>query len=174
MNQLPLGLARDPQNPALVAKLNELQDYDFTPVREALQSREEWSEEKIQDAEVGAKRFFALRFLDPDNEHVPCPGADEVWHYMVVDTRWYRQFCDDVFGSFLDHVPWTGPDSPEKEEKRALSRGLYGHWFGLDDCYRAFKAESVFGPGCGTCHFLTLSAELKPSPGTMYPGPAAS
>jgi hypothetical protein len=35
------------------------------------------------------------------------PLIDEVWHAHILCTKDYRQFCFDVFGEYLDHLPGT-------------------------------------------------------------------
>src|SRR3712207_1820002 len=100
MNGLPLGMIRDPLNPSLVSKLEQMAGYDCTIIRDVAMVREGWSQEDAQERELMAKRFLALRFLDPDYLHAPDPDADSFWHHMVLNTRWYREFCDAVFGEF--------------------------------------------------------------------------
>jgi len=52
-------------------------------------------------------RFLALHVVadDPDRGFVPVPAVDAAWHELILDTRTYRRFCDEVFGAYLDHVP---------------------------------------------------------------------
>ena len=161
MNELPLGMVRDPKNPALVSKLRQLDEYDATAIRDIAKSREGWSDENARKAELGAKRFLGLRYLDPDYQHAPYPEADAFWHHMVLNTPWYREFCEAIFGTFLDHVPTPDPDPALMER----SHGLYQHWYGDDR--KSATETSVHR--CSACKVLGLPSELRPAEEAMFP-----
>lgn len=46
----------------------------------------------------------------PDEVHTPSPEADKAWHAHILDTKSYREMCEQVFGpgKFLHHDPSTG------------------------------------------------------------------
>lgn len=44
---------------------------------------------------------------------------DEGWHNWLLHTRKYREFCQDLFGFFVDHNPT--PANDKRERKAALS-----------------------------------------------------
>ncbi len=54
------------------------------------------------------RKFLALQLMYPDEDIVPCKIVDEMWHRHILDTAAYRDDCDSIFGSFLDHFPYFG------------------------------------------------------------------
>lgn len=54
------------------------------------------------------KRFLALPLVYPDDHElpfVPSLPLDSLWHAFILNTPRYREFCDRVYGRYLDHVP---------------------------------------------------------------------
>jgi hypothetical protein len=54
------------------------------------------------------KRFLALPVLYPDDSpqsFAPSLPLDALWHAFILNTPRYREFCDRVYGRYLDHVP---------------------------------------------------------------------
>ena len=50
------------------------------------------------------KRYLLLRKFAGRPITMQSKAVDEVWHRFILDTARYRSFCDQVFGSYLDHV----------------------------------------------------------------------
>lgn len=50
------------------------------------------------------KRYLFLRKVAGRPITMQSRAVDEVWHRFILDTPRYRAFCDEVFGSYLDHV----------------------------------------------------------------------
>jgi hypothetical protein len=38
---------------------------------------------------------------------MPSRAVDYAWHAFILDTAAYRDFCDQAYGRFLDHIPET-------------------------------------------------------------------
>ncbi|HEV2140279.1 MAG TPA: hypothetical protein VGT01_03730 [Candidatus Dormibacteraeota bacterium] len=53
--------------------------------------------------------------------------ADKLWHTHITFTRSYRNYCESVLGSFLDHTPVIPRRAPTKAE-RARARVQYKKW----------------------------------------------
>lgn len=84
-------------------RLQNLREFDLSPVTRRLEIKGE-----VEDAEQLEKKFrrYAKMLLEnPDKEIPPTPEIDEFWHALILDTVRYEQFCDEVFGEFLHHVP---------------------------------------------------------------------
>ena len=68
------------------------------------------------------KRFLALPVLYPGGQKypfVPSLRLDALWHAFLLDTPRYREFCERVYGQYLDHVPGKS----RRETKRAIREG---------------------------------------------------
>lgn len=97
---------------------------------------------------VELMKFLAL-CVEGDRSFVPAPAVDEIWHDFIVHTILYRRFCDDVLGSFVDHVPTEGLDSCGYEATvDAIERA-----FGKPDPMIWSKAAGAacVGKNCSSC-----------------------
>lgn len=95
-------------------KLKYIADFDMTRQRNALlenhtrvSSDEEISSSEIDLIEQEFKRFLSLPLLFPTAQYpfVPSGKVDAMWHKFILDTKRYREFCDNVYGEYLDHTP---------------------------------------------------------------------
>lgn len=64
--------------------------------------------EQWDQAELEYRRFLQLKLLYPGLSLVPSKQVDAIWHEHILDTRAYREDCENVFGYFLDHYPYFG------------------------------------------------------------------
>ena len=46
-------------------------------------------------------------------------SVDDVWHFMILDTKEYSKFCEDRLGHFLHHVP-SNTETNKEEERKSL------------------------------------------------------
>lgn len=67
-------------------------------------------------------KFLAACATDPDGQLAPSPLVDVGWHAFLVHTREYAEFCRDVAGQFIHHVP-RGQDTPSTPVSAATVRG---------------------------------------------------
>jgi hypothetical protein len=51
------------------------------------------------------KRYIALIVLFPGEALAPSNKIDMAWHTFILYTRPYREFCNEVFGHYVDHYP---------------------------------------------------------------------
>lgn len=49
------------------------------------------------------KRYLLLRFLWKRRITMQSKEVDELWHKFILDTKRYREFCNSVYGEYLDH-----------------------------------------------------------------------
>lgn len=83
-------------------KLELLADFDLEPVTEQLE------EDGVEDAaylEAQFRRFTQLRIQRPSAHIAPAPKLDEYWHKLILDTRRYHDFCDQIVGQYWHHIP---------------------------------------------------------------------
>lgn len=155
---LPLGLKKDPRNPALIEKLLELETYDFREINQSVQTKYNWTQEKTEHYEREAKKFFALAFLDAGAYHIPEADVDEYWHRMILHTKFYNEFCQKIFGTYYHHTP--EPDETlVSEENRRRSLALIPYWFGTE--------WGTLVRTCTQCRGPFLSTSLRPAAETL-------
>ena len=92
-----------------------------------------WSVERAERAELGYRRYLALRAKYPGVEMSPTEDVDTFWHAHILDTRKYAEDCEAVFGGLLHHNPMLGDDAyTEAQHDTAawVMRELYEREFG--------------------------------------------
>lgn len=50
--------------------------------------------------EAEFKKFVALTIIKPGVTHAPSGPVDMYWHFFILHTATYRQFCHEVWGAF--------------------------------------------------------------------------
>ncbi len=97
-------------------------------------SEAEMTLEQFILAEQEYRRFLSLKKMYPSVDLVPSKLIDAFWHAHILDTKAYRQDCQNVFGYFLDHYPYFGIKDSEDYENLQSSFGrtkkLYEHHYG--------------------------------------------
>jgi hypothetical protein len=74
-----------------------------------------------EEAESALKQFYALSVANPDEKTFAVSSVvDDYWHSHILYTAQYRQFCQTVFGGFMDHVPLDKENRGDVEEVREL------------------------------------------------------
>lgn len=71
-----------------------------------------WDKTKAELAIAEYKKFLVLAY-ESKVEITPSTIVDEVWHYHILHTKAYEEFCGRM-GRFLHHNP-GGPGSPKDE-----------------------------------------------------------
>jgi hypothetical protein len=77
----------------------------------------------LQDAkalERELKRFLILSAIHPTKSYGMMGPVDDLWHTFLLFTHLYAQFCEQVAGHFIHHVPEDPQSGPA--EKRAFRR----------------------------------------------------
>lgn len=61
-----------------------------------------------------------LKIYKNDNSFITMASyhTDQIWHWFILFTPQYRDFCEKAFGKYLDHIPTTGvvPTKTHKNE----------------------------------------------------------
>jgi len=152
MSKNPLGLSdrikltKDQQK-----RLDVIDQLDLSVEKRAVLALEACKPRHIDLLEREFKRFLVLALLVKSDDYrlVPSRPVDALWHELILNTPKYREFCDKVFGRYLDHKP---------EASRARAQAIYaGEPFAqmrvlLNDAFGA-PPEAMWGDPafCGPC-----------------------
>jgi hypothetical protein len=127
---MDLGLRSDVEiSEGQKAKVNFIANLDFERVKGRMNVDYPTSSEDMSRFEREVKRFLALVALD-GGPHVVSEKVDTMWHYFVLHTSEYRDFCKTAFGRFLDHVPILPEEKPQLAEGYARTKEAYRRFFG--------------------------------------------
>jgi hypothetical protein len=88
-----------------------IQALDLDPIKLKLMDPEEgqgWSREYADRMEVAYKRYLTLLAKFPDETIAPTKDVDKFWHGHILDTLKYAEDCENMFGYFLHHFPYSG------------------------------------------------------------------
>lgn len=117
-------------NPPNSRQVNEVLNFDLSPIRKRLQAQSLLSESLIDLALLEYRRFMALVALEKKMFPMCSPEIDEVWHTHLLFTRNYSQFCERVFGEFLHHEPELSSIAPRHRDFKGFF-AAYERWFGM-------------------------------------------
>lgn len=104
--------------PETLAKLRALERYDLSFLTDAFNDRliregrtfsteqiypilkhfGKADEELARRLETEFKRFVAITLVQPGIVHAPSGPVDMYWHFFILHTRQYRQFCAEIWG----------------------------------------------------------------------------
>ncbi|GGE88540.1 glycine-rich domain-containing protein [Massilia psychrophila] len=119
------------------AKLNVIAALDLNPIKVKLmhkESGEGWSLEQVNEVELEYRRFLHLLKLFPNEPVSPRFDVDIFWHYHILDTMKYAADCEQIFGYFLHHNPYSGlggkVDEADHHRTGARTQELYEMTFG--------------------------------------------
>lgn len=96
-------------------RLQNLRDFDLSPVTKRLEFKEDL--DNAEELEAKFRRFAKMQLERPDDPIAPSRAIDKYWHALILDTRRYHKFCDQVFGEYLHHVPGD-PSERDQDEYR--------------------------------------------------------
>jgi hypothetical protein len=65
------------------------------------------------------KQYYAVALLDPANAHALSRALDPFWHFHVLHTEQYTEFCQKVVGEYMHHRPLNRGN---QEHMRAVRR----------------------------------------------------
>jgi hypothetical protein len=106
-------------NAETLAKLHALEQYDMSFLTDAFNDRliregrtfsteqiypilayfGKADEELAKRLETEFKRFVAVTLVRPGIVHAPSGPVDMYWHFFLLHTQQYRQFCTDIWGN---------------------------------------------------------------------------
>ncbi|NHC15622.1 glycine-rich domain-containing protein [Motilibacter deserti] len=110
---------------------------------------------------AGLRQWFRLAARAPGAARaMPSPLVDDLWHELVLHTRDYADFCSDVLGRFLHHVP---------ESAMAATDVLANRTDVLQATYAAAVADEGL-PSGGLPLLFRVDAEAGGGTGPRYVG----
>ncbi len=118
-------------------------------------------EEKLNIPEQEASELFddLKRFLflcaTQEERLGPTDRIDEAWHNFILFTKDYRNFCTDILGKFVEHVPLSTRDRSKKDGNlmhatSKLARQVFGDNLSRNWLYRIPQAGSCLSD-CTRC-----------------------
>ena len=141
-----------------------LMHWSFAPLVERLVEKHGMTQDDASQAFADTKRFLYLCHIRPAGSgmHMSPPEAiDQAWHVFLLYTRVYARFCDDFFGRFMHHTPFT---LSQRERMRAngdalktlkatiaLAKDTFGTLSPLWDEQLLHKSGDEFASGCSNC-----------------------
>lgn len=82
-----------------------IDSFDLSKVVNRLIQVDEWSKKEALAACRYYRNYLYLLLKYDEIEMPPSKEIDEVWHAHILHTEDYQQFCQNIFGYFLHHVP---------------------------------------------------------------------
>lgn len=78
--------------------------YDMSAVMERYAEETRLPQEALDEHEREIKRFLALCSMNPGRYGMRGP-MDELWHTFILFTSSYAEFCRELGGGFIHHLP---------------------------------------------------------------------
>jgi hypothetical protein len=80
-----------------------------------------WAMQEIDEVERQYRAFLHLVRHLPSFRFAPTRRQDAMWHHHILDTEKYARDCQQVFGRFVHHWPYSGllgPSDAQAQEAR--------------------------------------------------------
>ena len=148
------------QNNAMKFKAKLLEELDLEPIKAKLidKSSEGWVPEKANKVEKEYKKFLFLCVKYPDSSVVPIESVDKFWHQHILDTSKYAEDCNNIFGYFLHHFPYSGlrgeVDEIKHRKNTEVTQKIYEKEFGAE----LFNKAGFCIVGCTNCEGVPSSS----------------
>ena len=103
-----------------------------------------------QRLELEFKRFSILTLMKPGVPHAPPGAVDMYWHFFILHTREYVDYCEKVWGDFSgeprfrDHFPSKDATRKGMLDAYKATRALYVDTFGEPE---EFEMEGIVRDG---------------------------
>lgn len=93
-------------------RIRKIDDFDYGKVaKKVSMSLEGVTPSYVQQGIENLKLYYVIALLDPLNAHAVSKTVDPFWHAHILFTKDYINFCDDVFGQYIQHDPLDQDDS---------------------------------------------------------------
>lgn len=115
--------------------LQKLKQLDLSAIAYKLMHSEEgWTKQKTTQALLRYMMFLFILNLYPNQNLVPTVEIDRVWHHHILDTQKYAQDCEELFGRFIHHSPYTGlgNDASNWQASFSETQKLFKQYFGVE------------------------------------------
>lgn len=149
---------------ALVSEVSaeEVLAYEHPGMIARLQDKERLTEE---EARVLFQDMLRFLFLCGTQNQVlsPSEAIDQAWHHFILFTQDYRKFCQQFFGKFIDHQPFSRAERAVKQMARemrdrtlALATAVFGE---LSDNWSYPQADAADCTPSTNCQEVTCCAK---------------
>lgn len=109
------------------------------------------------EAVEALRQYYALPILEfPRQQFAISSVVDEYWHWHVLDTRGWRDFCNRVYGCMMHHVPLDPDDHVDFTRVRDLyneTRRLLVEHFGASVSVIAYPIITGRGEDVVICSY---------------------
>lgn len=102
----------------------------------------------------GFLQLFSLipKLGENDKLHM-IKSVDPIWHAFVLNTSFYREFCDKYIGFFVDHDPMDGNTEKSKRKVADYTLNLVKKEFG------AQVSTQLLSPKQGATYYIGLEKD---------------
>lgn len=108
-----------------------IEELDLEPMVAKCRENHLWSDEEAEEAVMWYRNHLRLCYLYPDRAiSAISREADQLWHSHILDTIRYREDCQRIFGSFLEHRPIYGEPTEDEHAAFEDTLRLYEEVFG--------------------------------------------
>jgi len=115
--------------------MKSIEKVDFSNIKNKLIHTYGWPKKNADKCIQQYKNFlFLLKKYGNTQQLTPSEDLDEVWHLHILNTKQYRQDCDNIFGKFLDHDPIYPTQKSLSETSKntfQITQDLYRKEFGV-------------------------------------------
>lgn len=128
---LPSGVAAQ-LSEGMLLRLKRIDELDLQPAQARMIVDFPIQNSSFEAVSREVKRFLALALLEPRPGHRIVIGEqiDGLWHYFILHTKAYREFCSEVYGAYLHHNPVLPENKRELAADYVKTRDLYRRYFG--------------------------------------------
>jgi hypothetical protein len=150
--------------------------FNLSKITERYISSYEIPREVAKLHEVECKKYLVLCALFPDESLGMKGPVDNYWHTFLLFTKEYAEFCNQIAGFFIHHVPTVNKQSIKGGNGLATTMERYRLIFGEEPDPRAWpnylqavsdtvdcKDDCSTGPGAGDCTPAPSCNEPEPS-----------
>ncbi len=107
-----------------MSQSQDVEELDLEPIAYKVYRDEGWTIERTDEVERKYRIFLkTVRELASPGSVGPTREIDIFWHHHILDTQKYAEDCQNYFGYFLHHYPYSGIFS---EEDAAAQKGRVG------------------------------------------------
>lgn len=112
--------------------MQDFQTIDLQPIILKMHEAEPYSLSRVEKI---AQAYLEFIFLAQKVAFpiMPSKEVDIFWHYHILNTKHYREFCDKHFGRFIDHIPLLKQEAKQSDntaflKTQAAFKKHYGHY----------------------------------------------
>ena len=87
------------------------------------------SHEQYHEAFNEFKKYVALYAITNQPLKMSSKAVDSIWHQFILFTPHYREFCNEMLGNYMDHIPTTS-FNPSVEGSGEMFSQAYQKIFG--------------------------------------------